>query len=78
MSEPNEGEWNMLKRLIRHLVGHDRLVQVISEKRYVKAPRVDTDSEFAGCVLTRKSETGAHSSMVSICSKLEAGRRSHE
>ena len=50
----------MLKRLVRHLVGHGRLVQVISEQRYVKAPRVDTDSDYAACVLTRKSTTCAH------------------
>ena len=31
----------MLKRLVRYLVGHGRLVQVISEQRYVKAPRVE-------------------------------------
>ena len=50
----------MLKRLIRYLVDHGRLVQVISEQRYVMAPRVDTDSGHAGCVLTRKSTTCAH------------------
>ena len=60
MSEPNIGAWNMLKRLIRYLVGRSRSVQVISEQRHVKAPRVDTDSDYAGCVLTRKSTTGAH------------------
>ena len=41
-------------------VGHGRLVQVISEQRYVKALRVDTDSDYVGCVLTRKSTTCAH------------------
>ena len=59
-AEPNEGAWIVLKRLVRYLVGHGRLVQVISEQRYVKAPRVDTDSDYAGCVLTRKSTTCAH------------------
>ena len=58
MSEPNEGVWIMLKRLVRYLVGHSR--QVISEQRFVKAPRVDSDSDYAGCVLTRKSTTCAH------------------
>ena len=60
MAEPNEGAWSMLKRLVRQFAGHGRLVQVISEQRYVKAPRVDTDSHYAGCVLTRKSTTCAH------------------
>ena len=33
---------------------------MISEQRYVKAPRVDTDSDKAGCVLIRKSSKCAH------------------
>ena len=32
MAEPNEGAWIMLKHLVRYLVGHGRLVQVISEQ----------------------------------------------
>ena len=35
-------------------------MQVISEQRYVKAPRVDTDRDCAGCVLTKKSTTCVH------------------
>ena len=50
----------MLKRLVRCIVDLGRLVQVILEQRYVKAPRVDTDSDHAGYVLTRKSTTCAH------------------
>ena len=50
----------MLERLVQYLVGHGRLVQVISEQRYIKAPRLDTDSDHPGCVLTRKSTTCAH------------------
>ena len=46
----------MLKRLVRYHLGHGRLVQVTSEQSNVKAPRVDTDSDYAGCVLTRKSD----------------------
>ena len=46
LAEPNEGTWSMLKRLIRHFVDHGRLAQVISEQRYVKARRVDTDSDY--------------------------------
>ena len=60
MAEPNEGAWIMLMRLVRYFVGHGRLVQVISEQRNVKAPRVETDSDYAGCVLTRQSTTCAH------------------
>ena len=60
MAEPNEKAWSMLKRLVRHLVDHGRLVQVISEQKYVKAPRVNTDSDYAGCELSKKSTTCAH------------------
>ena len=28
MAEPNEGAWIMLKRLVRYLVGHGRVVEV--------------------------------------------------
>ena len=45
MAEPSEGAWIMLKRLVWYFVGHGRLVQVIAEHRYVKSPRVDTDSD---------------------------------
>ena len=46
--------WSMLKRLVRYFVNHGRLVQVISEQKYVKAPRVDTDSDYAGCELSQE------------------------
>ena len=35
-------------------------MQEWTPQRYVKAPRVDTDTDFAGCVLARKSTTCAH------------------
>ena len=56
VAEPNEGAWRMLKRLFRYLVGHGRLVQGISEQQHVKAPRVDTDSDYAGCVLAEEHD----------------------
>ena len=34
--------------MVRYLVGHGGLMQVISEQRHVKAPRVDTGSDYAG------------------------------
>ena len=56
MAEPKEGPWSMPKRPL----WDGGLVQVISEQRRLKAPRVDTDSDYAGCALTRKSTTCAH------------------
>ena len=35
-------------------------VKEVARSRFVKAPRVDTDSDYAGCVPTRKSTTCAH------------------
>ena len=61
----------MLKHLIRYLVGHGRPVQGISEQRFVKTPRVGTDTDHAGCVLARKSTTGAH--LVHGVNLLKAG-----
>ena len=59
MAEPSEASWIMLKRLVRYLVAD--LCKVISEQRYVKGTaRWDTDSDYARCVLTRKSTTCAH------------------
>ena len=68
----------MPKRLVRELVGRGRLVQVISEPRYAKAPRVDTDSAFAGCVLTRKSTTCVHLFHGVNLIKAGVGRKARE
>ena len=45
----------MLERLVRYLVGHDRLVQVISEKRYVKAPRETPTATTSDACLPRRA-----------------------
>ena len=45
---------------------------------YVEAPRVDTDSDYAGCVLTRNSTTCAYSSMTSTSSVPGVGRKARE
>ena len=55
----------MLKRLIRYLVGHGRLVQVIFEQRHVKAPRVDTESDLRG-MCTHSKQFNRNSSF-SLC-----------
>ena len=77
MSQPNERSWNMLKRLIRYLVGHGRLVQVISEQRYVKAPRVDT-ATMQDAHLPERVRQELTFFMASTFSKLEVARRVHE
>ena len=71
MAKHNEGAWSVLKQMVRYFVGHGRLVQVISEQRHVKAARVDTDSDYAGCVFTSKSTTRAH--LLHCVNLLKAG-----
>ena len=71
MAEPNEGAWSMLKRMVRYFVYHGRVVRVISVQRYVKSPRVDTDSDYAGCVLTRENTTCAF--LFDVVKLLNAG-----
>ena len=79
MSEPSEGAWNMLKRLIRYLIGHGRLVQVTFEQRHVKAPRVDTDSDLRGmCTHSKQFNRSSSFFTVSIYLNLEVGRKVHD
>ena len=54
MAEPNEGSMEHAQAS-GSIPCESRHVQVISEQRYVKAPRVDNDSDYDGCVLARKS-----------------------
>ena len=77
MSQPHERAWNMLKRLIRYLVGHGRLVQVISEQRYVTAPRVDT-ATMKDSYSPERVRQELTFFMASTYSKLEVARRVHE
>jgi hypothetical protein len=57
MSAPNSGHWNMLKRIGRYLVGRPRVT--IDFVRQHRAPlEVWTDTDYAGCHITRKSTSG--------------------
>ena len=60
MAEPNERAWSMLKASGSIACG------------CVRAPRVETDNDYAGCVLTRKRTTCAH--LFHGVNLLEAGR----
>ena len=54
MQAPTVGGWQALKRIGRFLIGAPRLV--VEDKRQAerRAVEVHTDSNFAGCLLTRK------------------------
>ena len=63
MSAPTHGDWKVLRRVARYLIRHPRLVynfpwQVASELD------VFVDTDFAGCIQTRRSTSGG-------CAKLE-------
>jgi len=57
MSKPSKHAWKALKRLCRYLAGAPRLVYVY-EQQEVDAVDVYTDTDWAGCPLTRKSTSG--------------------
>ena len=58
MSDPKEADWTALKRLARYLVGKPRVI--VKFKYQVMPEVVDawTDTDFAGCMKTRKSTSG--------------------
>ena len=60
MQAPTAGNFEALKRVARHLIGHGRLVQEfvrqIEEPSYVV---VITDSDHARCLKTRKSTSSS-------------------
>ena len=57
MSKPSLHAWKAMKRLCRYLAGAPRLVYVF-EQQTVDAIDVYTDTDWAGCPLTRKSTSG--------------------
>ncbi|CAE7727098.1 putative mitochondrial protein [Symbiodinium microadriaticum] len=56
MQAPTEADFSDLKRLQRYLRGAMRVVQ--KSQRFSDVLTVHADSDFAGCLLTRKSTTG--------------------
>ena len=58
MSNPSSQDWEALKRLARYLVGRPRLVWYFPWQTRPSDITVLTDSDWAGCVKTRKSTSG--------------------
>ena len=54
MSAPTEASWAKLKRLARYLMGSPRLIEKFYEQE-TNHMRVYADSDWAGCIATRKS-----------------------
>ena len=58
MVSPNEEDWADLKRLGRFLKGRPRVVLRYLPQRLCRKIRVDSDSDYAGCIRTRRSTHG--------------------
>jgi len=58
MSAPREGDYGRLRRLGRCLVQHPRLIQHYRRQSATKFLDVWVDTDFAGCLKTRKSTSG--------------------
>ena len=56
--DPTEADFGDLKRLARYLKGNMRMVQKFTPQKFSNVVSVHADSDFAGCLLTRKSTTG--------------------
>ena len=69
MKAPNDADVKDLKRLGRYLVRKPRVVCTYEPQRTPKVIKVYTDSDHAGCLLTRKSTTGFVVMMGQHCIK---------
>ena len=58
MSNPDSEDWNDLKRLGRYLHHRPRVVQVFKKQFAPRNIDVWVDTDFAGCMQTRKSTSG--------------------
>eukprot|EP00969_Alexandrium_andersonii_P168387 7443028-Alexandrium_andersonii.AAC.1 len=58
MSSPTEEDWAALLRLTRYLLHRPRAVYHFPWQKGDLAMTVHTDTDFAGCVSTRRSTSG--------------------
>ena len=58
MKNPKNRHWLMLKRVVRFLKRHPRVVQRVGKSGHLKRLEVWVDSNHAGCIRTRKSTMG--------------------
>ena len=58
MSAPLVRHGEMLKRLVRYLIGAPNMVWVFSRQRFPNTIKVWSDTDWAGCPITRRSTSG--------------------
>ena len=58
MAKPNTSDMIRLKRLARYLIKHPRAVFFFPHREPPKSIQVYSDSDWAGCIRTRKSTQG--------------------
>ena len=69
MSDPNEEDMTKLKRLGRYLVGSPRVIIRYKWQNNVRRITVWTDTDYAGCMRTRKSTSGGVAMLGCHCIK---------
>ena len=58
MSSPTDSSWNQLKRLGRYIIGKPRAVSYFRWQEEASLIQAFSDSDWAGCVRTRRSTSG--------------------
>ena len=58
MHEPKESDFQDLKRLVRFLKGKPRVLLKFGRQKFADTIHMYVDSDFAGCLLTRRSTSG--------------------
>ena len=67
MSAPDNDVWGRLKRLVRYLVGRPRAVMQFKWQAFEDVLDVDSDANWAGCRVTRKSTSGVTLLWGKVC-----------
>ena len=58
MSDPDEADWLMMKRLARYLIGRSRVIVHFAYQDNHDVVDAWTDTDYAGCRISRKSTSG--------------------
>ena len=70
MSSPDVNYLSALKRFARYLVMHPRVVQEFKYQEAIDVITTWTDTDYAGCKLTRKSTSGGVVMLGESCNQV--------